>query len=353
MISALRNSAVDGDLEGCALLELVYAFIIQKKRVEALCLQQKKEGEGGKGMGGRQITPTFGATGQATGQPLYPIPPRAGWQGGPASTAGAESSGPSNKSRRAKRGKGKGERQQDTEQPRQEGSQPLFQAEGSHTMAPIQTFSGEPRRTHVVVFHRPIPPPAPLNFFQRALWQAGTLGRRVVLRQLQWAERRRERRLEGPRFPEEAPGEAPSVQNRLTVREPQAVGGILTPDPSISMLQSLPSSGGEAQPTEHHIVPTLSFFDSHPSLPSLVTSSELARREAAENGDDTARSPLHQLFLTEEQHQTEPPPADTEGEDGSPTQTAIPTSHSVEAAQVFKEPQEYTHEGLEFLGSIY
>uniref|UniRef100_A0A0G4HNJ3 Uncharacterized protein n=1 Tax=Chromera velia CCMP2878 TaxID=1169474 RepID=A0A0G4HNJ3_9ALVE len=119
------------------------------------------------------------------------------------------------------------------------------------------------------------------------------------------------------------------------------------------MSQSLPSSGGEAQPTEHHIVPTLSFFDSHPSLPSLVTSSELARREAAENGDDTARSPLHQLFLTEEQHQTEPPPADTEGEDGSPTQTAIPTSHSVEAAQVFKEPQEYTHEGLEFLGSIY
>uniref|UniRef100_A0A0G4HAX4 Uncharacterized protein n=1 Tax=Chromera velia CCMP2878 TaxID=1169474 RepID=A0A0G4HAX4_9ALVE len=48
MISALRNSAVDGDLEGCDLLELVYAFIVQKKRVEALCLQQEKEGEGGR-----------------------------------------------------------------------------------------------------------------------------------------------------------------------------------------------------------------------------------------------------------------------------------------------------------------
>uniref|UniRef100_A0A0G4H0K5 Uncharacterized protein n=1 Tax=Chromera velia CCMP2878 TaxID=1169474 RepID=A0A0G4H0K5_9ALVE len=57
MISALRDSAVDGDLEGCDLLELVYAFIIQKKRVEALCLQQEKEGEGGKGMGGRQVGP--------------------------------------------------------------------------------------------------------------------------------------------------------------------------------------------------------------------------------------------------------------------------------------------------------
>uniref|UniRef100_A0A0G4FX61 MalT-like TPR region domain-containing protein n=1 Tax=Chromera velia CCMP2878 TaxID=1169474 RepID=A0A0G4FX61_9ALVE len=54
MISALRDSAVDGDLEGCDLLELVYAFIIQKKRVEALCPQQEKEGEGGKGMGGCQ-----------------------------------------------------------------------------------------------------------------------------------------------------------------------------------------------------------------------------------------------------------------------------------------------------------
>uniref|UniRef100_A0A0G4HQT7 Uncharacterized protein n=1 Tax=Chromera velia CCMP2878 TaxID=1169474 RepID=A0A0G4HQT7_9ALVE len=39
MISALRDSTVDRDLEGCDLLELVYAFIIQKKRVEALCLQ--------------------------------------------------------------------------------------------------------------------------------------------------------------------------------------------------------------------------------------------------------------------------------------------------------------------------
>uniref|UniRef100_A0A0G4G4Y7 Uncharacterized protein n=1 Tax=Chromera velia CCMP2878 TaxID=1169474 RepID=A0A0G4G4Y7_9ALVE len=57
MISALRDSAVDGDLEGCDLLELVYAFIIQKKRVEALCLQQEKEGEGRKGMGGRQVGP--------------------------------------------------------------------------------------------------------------------------------------------------------------------------------------------------------------------------------------------------------------------------------------------------------
>uniref|UniRef100_A0A0G4HVB7 Uncharacterized protein n=1 Tax=Chromera velia CCMP2878 TaxID=1169474 RepID=A0A0G4HVB7_9ALVE len=57
MISALRDSAVDGDLEGCNLLELVYAFIIQKKRVEALCLQQEKEGEGGKGMGCRQVGP--------------------------------------------------------------------------------------------------------------------------------------------------------------------------------------------------------------------------------------------------------------------------------------------------------
>uniref|UniRef100_A0A0G4I4T3 Uncharacterized protein n=1 Tax=Chromera velia CCMP2878 TaxID=1169474 RepID=A0A0G4I4T3_9ALVE len=57
MISALRDSAVDGDLEGCDLLELVYAFIIQKKRVEALCLQQEKEGEGGKGMGGHQVGP--------------------------------------------------------------------------------------------------------------------------------------------------------------------------------------------------------------------------------------------------------------------------------------------------------
>uniref|UniRef100_A0A0G4HYH7 Uncharacterized protein n=1 Tax=Chromera velia CCMP2878 TaxID=1169474 RepID=A0A0G4HYH7_9ALVE len=55
MISALRDSAVNGDLEGCDLLELVYAFIIQKKRVEALCPQQEKEGEGGKGMGGRQV----------------------------------------------------------------------------------------------------------------------------------------------------------------------------------------------------------------------------------------------------------------------------------------------------------
>uniref|UniRef100_A0A0G4HXF6 Uncharacterized protein n=1 Tax=Chromera velia CCMP2878 TaxID=1169474 RepID=A0A0G4HXF6_9ALVE len=60
MISVLKDSAVDGDLEGCDLLELVYAFIIQKKRVEALYLQQEKEGEGGKGMGGCQEC-TFGA----------------------------------------------------------------------------------------------------------------------------------------------------------------------------------------------------------------------------------------------------------------------------------------------------
>uniref|UniRef100_A0A0G4GDT4 Uncharacterized protein n=1 Tax=Chromera velia CCMP2878 TaxID=1169474 RepID=A0A0G4GDT4_9ALVE len=63
MISALKDSAVDRDLEGCDLLELVYAFIIQKKRVEALCLQQEKEKEGGKGMGGRQakLWPNTGA----------------------------------------------------------------------------------------------------------------------------------------------------------------------------------------------------------------------------------------------------------------------------------------------------